>query len=61
MKQPTTPLPHSQEQTEPTPSDFFNQNQNINQDLEKTVEEVEEVENVETPKSVKSLLGKWFK
>lgn len=58
MPQPTTPLPHSQEQTEPTPSDFFNQNQKSNQDSEKTVEEVEEVE---TPKSIKSLLGKWFK
>jgi plasmid replication initiation protein len=55
MPQPTTPLPHSQEQTEPTPSDFFNQNQKSNQDFEKTVEEVE------TPKSIKSLLGKWFK
>jgi plasmid replication initiation protein len=52
----TTPLPHAQEQSEPTPSDFSAQSSN--QDLEETAEPVEDVE---TPKSIKSLLGKWFK
>jgi plasmid replication initiation protein len=48
----TTPLPHTQEQTEPNPSENFATNEN---------EKIEDIEEVEAPKSIGSLLKNLFR